>query len=79
MGRDARDMSEDELEFDDEYFARTYRPLSNLPTPPPSSRNTSVFQSPQSSLGDGEKLDPSLFGMPRIPVGQPCLACVSNC
>ncbi|RSL67775.1 hypothetical protein CEP54_003118 [Fusarium duplospermum] len=36
------------------YF--TYRPLSNLPTPPPSSRNSSAAQSPRTTLDDGEPL-----------------------
>uniref|UniRef100_A0A4E9EM55 Uncharacterized protein n=1 Tax=Gibberella zeae TaxID=5518 RepID=A0A4E9EM55_GIBZA len=38
------------------YF--TYRPLSNLPTPPPSSRNSSAAQSPRTTLDDGEPLMP---------------------
>lgn len=38
----------------DAYF--TYRPLSNLPTPPPSSRTSSAAQSPRTALEDGEVL-----------------------
>lgn len=61
------DYSDDEFEFDEEYFSRTYRPLSNLPTPPPSSRHTSVPRSPRSTLGDGELLDSALLGLsPRL-------------
>jgi hypothetical protein len=52
----------DEDDFDEEYFTRTYRPLSNLPTPPPSSRDTSAAQSPKSLLEDGGLLDSALFG-----------------
>ncbi|EFX02652.1 hypothetical protein CMQ_2581 [Grosmannia clavigera kw1407] len=51
---DADDLS------DDDYFSSTYRPLSNLPTPPPSSRNSSALQSPQ--LEQGEALEESLLG-----------------
>ncbi|OAA62572.1 hypothetical protein SPI_04112 [Niveomyces insectorum RCEF 264] len=49
-------------ELDEEtYFATSYyRPLSNLPTPPPSSRNSSVLNSPQ--LDQGEALESSLLG-----------------
>ena len=42
------------------YF--TYRPLSNLPTPPPSSRNSSAAQSPRTTLDDGEPLMPRFRG-----------------
>ncbi|KAF4989292.1 hypothetical protein FGRMN_9216 [Fusarium graminum] len=42
------------------YF--TYRPLSNLPTPPPSSRNSSAAQSPRTTLDDGEPLVPRFRG-----------------
>lgn len=41
---------------------RTYRPLSNLPTPPPSSRNSSAAQSPRTTLDDGEPLMPRYRG-----------------
>ncbi|KAK3390430.1 hypothetical protein B0H63DRAFT_114617 [Podospora didyma] len=56
------DDSDDEFDLDEEYFARTYRPLSNLPTPPPSSRDTSATQSPRSLLEDGGLLDSALLG-----------------
>ncbi|KAK0641604.1 hypothetical protein B0T16DRAFT_334583 [Cercophora newfieldiana] len=52
----------DEDDFDEEYFTRTYRPLSNLPTPPPSSRESSAVQSPKSLLEDGGLLDSALLG-----------------
>lgn len=52
---------DDEDDFDFEYFTRTYKPLSNLPTPPPSNRN-SVTSSPV--LGDDDAdADTSLLGM----------------
>lgn len=38
---------DDDFEFDDAYFRQFYKPLSNLPTPPPSSRNSSATQSPR--------------------------------
>lgn len=41
------------------YF--TYRPLSNLPTPPPS-LNSSAMQSPQNPLEDGEGVKPKFLG-----------------
>lgn len=40
----------------------TYRPLSNLPTPPPSSRNSSAAQSPRANLEDGEALNANFRG-----------------
>lgn len=48
--------SEDEC---DGYF--TYRPLSNLPTPPPS-LNTSAAQGLQNPLEDGERVKPKFLG-----------------
>ncbi|KAL7627721.1 hypothetical protein AAE478_001916 [Parahypoxylon ruwenzoriense] len=38
---------DDDFEFDDAYFRQFYKPLSNLPTPPPSSKNSSAIQSPR--------------------------------
>ncbi|CAN8102248.1 unnamed protein product [Discula destructiva] len=58
----ARDFGggDDEDDFDFEYFSRTYKPLSNLPTPPPSNRN-SVTSSPV--LGDEDAgADTTLLG-----------------
>ena len=62
MGRDAGGTSDDEFEFDDDYFARTYRPLSNLPTPPLSSRSSTALQSPQSAVDDATALESTLLG-----------------
>ena len=45
---------------DDSYF--TYRPLSNLPTPPPSSRQSSTSQICPTTLDDGEALQPKFRG-----------------
>ncbi|KAK3318453.1 hypothetical protein B0H66DRAFT_238383 [Apodospora peruviana] len=56
------DYSDDDFDFDQEYFARTYQPLSNLPTPPPSSRNTSAAQSPRTLFRDGGLLESALLG-----------------
>jgi len=56
------DYSDDDFDFDQEYFTRTYQPLSNLPTPPPSSRNTSAAQSPKTIFKDGGLLESELLG-----------------
>ena len=48
----------DEDDYDG-YF--TYRPLSNLPTPPPS-LSSSAMQSPQNPLEDGERIKPRFLG-----------------
>ncbi|OLN97313.1 hypothetical protein CCHL11_01287 [Colletotrichum chlorophyti] len=65
MGNMARQVqhpeySDDEYGAEDAYF--TYRPLSNLPTPPPSSRNSSAHQSPKTELDDGEILHEKFLG-----------------
>ncbi|KAI5463218.1 hypothetical protein BGZ63DRAFT_412870 [Mariannaea sp. PMI_226] len=52
--------ADDYDESREEYF--TYRPLSNLPTPPPSSRTSSAAQSPRATFNDGEPLTPRLLG-----------------
>lgn len=62
-----RDVDEDDFDF--EYFTRTYKPLSNLPTPPASSRN-SVTSSPVLDEVD-EDINPDLFGM-RLSSSSPC-------
>ncbi|KAI3400571.1 hypothetical protein diail_2773 [Diaporthe ilicicola] len=54
-----RDVEEDDFDF--EYFSRTYKPLSNLPTPPPSSRN-SASPSPVLGLDNDEFVDSKLLG-----------------
>ncbi|KXX79194.1 hypothetical protein MMYC01_203688 [Madurella mycetomatis] len=56
------EYSDDEFDFDEEYFSRTYQPLSNLPTPPASSRDSLAAQSPRFLLEDGELLDSALLG-----------------
>lgn len=62
MAAHSPDYSDDAYDFDEEYFSRTYQPLSNLPTPPPSSRDSLAAQSPRSLLEDGELLDSALLG-----------------
>jgi hypothetical protein len=62
MAARSPDYSDDEFDFDDEYFSRTYQPLSNLPTPPPSSRESLASQSPRALLEDGGLLDSALLG-----------------
>ena len=47
-------------DMDETYF--TYRPLSNLPTPPPSSRDSSAAQSPKPSVDDEDILDSKFRG-----------------
>ncbi|KAH8764377.1 hypothetical protein F5883DRAFT_355777, partial [Diaporthe sp. PMI_573] len=51
----------EEDDFDFEYFSRTYKPLSNLPTPPPSSRN-SASPSPVLGVDNDEFADSNLLG-----------------
>ncbi|KAI8628306.1 hypothetical protein F5Y19DRAFT_148092 [Xylariaceae sp. FL1651] len=53
---------DDEFEFDESYFRQFYKPLSNLPTPPPSTRNSSASQSPQIALDDVESLNSQFLG-----------------
>ncbi|KAM0283098.1 hypothetical protein ACHAQH_002701 [Verticillium albo-atrum] len=66
MGMMARDPAvvsdDDDYEIEDIYF--TYRPLSNLPTPPPSSRNSSADHSPKASFDefDAELLQDKYLG-----------------
>lgn len=74
MGNMARqlqnpDYSDDEYGAEEAYF--TYRPLSNLPTPPPSSRNTSTHQSPKTGLEDGEVLQEKFLGMYYVTLFPP--------
>ncbi|EEY14759.1 conserved hypothetical protein [Verticillium alfalfae VaMs.102] len=62
MARDPAVVSDDDYEVEDMYF--TYRPLSNLPTPPLSSRNSSADHSPKVSFDelDAELLQDKYFG-----------------
>lgn len=45
------------FEFDDAYFRKLGKPLSNLPTPPPSSRDSSASPSPRLLSNDVDGLD----------------------
>lgn len=58
----APSVEDDDAWMSDAYF--TYRPLSNLPTPPPSTRDSSAAQSPKTTLEDGEELQAKFRGMP---------------
>ncbi|PNH43687.1 hypothetical protein VD0004_g3832 [Verticillium dahliae] len=62
MARDPAVVSDDDYEVEDMYF--TYRPLSNLPTPPLSSRNSSADHSPKASFDglDAELLQDKYLG-----------------
>ncbi|OTA59213.1 hypothetical protein K449DRAFT_466920 [Hypoxylon sp. EC38] len=53
---------DDDFEFDDAYFRQFYKPLSNLPTPPPSSKNSSAMQSPRISAEDVEGIGSEFLG-----------------
>ncbi|ETS83180.1 hypothetical protein PFICI_05056 [Pestalotiopsis fici W106-1] len=54
MGHNKSFSVNDGFEFDEACFRKFYKPLSNLPTPPPSSRNSSATQSPRIPAGDAE-------------------------
>ena len=58
------DYDNDDMLAQDSYF--TYRPLSNLPTPPPSSRDSSEAQPSQTALDDGEPLQPKFRGKCQV-------------
>ncbi|KAI0100904.1 hypothetical protein GGR51DRAFT_531349 [Nemania sp. FL0031] len=53
---------DDDFEFDESYFRQFYKPLSNLPTPPLSTRNSSANQSPRVSLDDAEGPNSQFLG-----------------
>ncbi|KAI3335216.1 hypothetical protein F4824DRAFT_160404 [Ustulina deusta] len=53
---------DDDFEFDESYFRQFYKPLSNLPTPPPSTRNSSANQSPRVSVDDTEGPNSQFLG-----------------
>ncbi|RYP51982.1 hypothetical protein DL768_002778 [Monosporascus sp. mg162] len=56
-------QGDDDFEFDEAYFRQFYKPLSNLPTPPPSSRNSSASpQSPRLPTEGGQKLNAEYLG-----------------
>ncbi|KAJ2907386.1 hypothetical protein MKZ38_003243 [Zalerion maritima] len=57
------DDFEYDSEFDEEGYFATYRPLSNLPTPPPSSRHSTV-ETTSRPLDDDEALDKELLASP---------------
>lgn len=59
------DACEDESDFDEEYFSRTYQPLSNLPTPPPSCRDSISSLSPRGRIERDELLESALLGTLR--------------
>ncbi|KAI0478446.1 hypothetical protein GGR56DRAFT_322289 [Xylariaceae sp. FL0804] len=48
-------VDDDDFEFDEAYFRQFYKPLSSLPTPPPSSRASSAAQSPLMAAAHGEE------------------------
>ncbi|RDL33611.1 Uncharacterized protein BP5553_07979 [Venustampulla echinocandica] len=59
----SRSRSSSTSSFDESYFFKTYVPLSNLPTPPPSSHsNSSCPPAPGNLLFLGETLDHDLLG-----------------
>ncbi|KAI1335826.1 hypothetical protein F5Y15DRAFT_223941 [Xylariaceae sp. FL0016] len=55
-------VEDDDFEFDEAYFRQFYKPLSNLPTPPPSSRSSSAAQSPRIATDDAESLNSQFLG-----------------
>jgi hypothetical protein len=55
-------------DFDEDYFSKTYVPLSSLPTPPPSSHsNNSCQQLPESLVDCEHVLEPELLGKDMVP------------
>ncbi|KAH8681527.1 hypothetical protein BX600DRAFT_25163 [Xylariales sp. PMI_506] len=74
MGHNKSFSQDDDFEFDEAYFRKFYKPLSNLPTPPPSSRNSSATQSPRVGAGNVEVrneefLAPAVYLTRMIPPG----------
>ncbi|CAK7198529.1 hypothetical protein SEUCBS139899_001192 [Sporothrix eucalyptigena] len=59
---DVEEEDDEYDDFDEDYFSSTYRPLSNLPTPPPSS-HTSLAHSPEDH---SETLESSLLLGPAV-------------
>lgn len=64
MGHSKSFSQNDGFEFEEACFRKFYKPLSNLPTPPPSSRNSSATQSPRIPVEDAE-LNVELLG--KVP------------
>ena len=62
MGHNKSFSVNDGFEFDEACFRKFYKPLSNLPTPPPSSRNSSATQSPRIPAGDAEGRNEEFLG-----------------
>jgi hypothetical protein len=62
MGHNKSFSQNDDFEFDEAYFRKIYKPLSNLPTPPPSSHNSSATQSPRILAEDLEQLNAEFLG-----------------
>ncbi|KAI1102213.1 hypothetical protein F4804DRAFT_275667 [Jackrogersella minutella] len=64
MGGHSRCFStyDDDFEFDDAYFRQFYKPLSNLPTPPPSSKTSSASQSPRVAAEDVDNFSHEFIG-----------------
>ncbi|KAI0017497.1 hypothetical protein F4780DRAFT_588792 [Xylariomycetidae sp. FL0641] len=55
-------IHDDDFEFDEAYFRQFYKPLSNLPTPPPSSRSSSATQSPRFTTDDVDCVNSQYLG-----------------
>ncbi|GAP84719.1 hypothetical protein SAMD00023353_0800150 [Rosellinia necatrix] len=53
---------DDDFEFDESYFRQFYKPLSNLPTPPPSTRTSSANQSPRVSFDGTDGANSQFLG-----------------
>src|ERR1017187_6462771 len=64
------DSESEDWEYEESYFLRTYQPLSNLPTPPPSSRGSTAASDCHAEclLEEGEALDPTLLGKSCLAV-----------
>jgi hypothetical protein len=69
MGHSKSFSQNDGFEFEEACFRKFYKPLSNLPTPPPSSRNSSATQSPRIPVEDTGVLSIELLG--RLPRASP--------
>jgi hypothetical protein len=76
--RKIKSQVQDDFEFDDAAFRKFYKPLSNLPTPPMSTRNSSAAQSPRTIAEDAEALISDFLGKTEQPtpviIVSPCQA-----